>query len=86
MIVSAQVAIYPLRQDRLTPTIAVMSEALEAAGLQPEVGPMSTMVTGEAATVFGALQQGFAKAGARAPVVMTLTVSNACPIEPKEDG
>jgi hypothetical protein len=47
---------------------------------------MSTMVTGEAATVFGALQQGFAEAGARAPVVMTLTVSNACPIEPKEDG
>jgi len=49
MIVSAQIAIYPLRQDRLTPAIAAVSVALRAAGLQPEVGAMSTVVTGEAA-------------------------------------
>jgi broad specificity phosphatase PhoE len=47
MIVSAQVAIYPLRQDRLTPAITAVSVALLAAGLRPEVSPMSTMVTGE---------------------------------------
>ena len=32
MIVSAQVAIYPLRQDRLTPAISAVSAALQAAG------------------------------------------------------
>jgi uncharacterized protein YqgV (UPF0045/DUF77 family) len=82
MIVSAQVAIYPLRQDRLTPAIAAVGRALEAAGLRPEVGPMSTMVTGEAATVFMALEEGFVQAGALGHVVMTVTVSNACPVGP----
>ena len=43
MIVSAQVAIYPLRQDRLTPAIAAVGTALQTAGLQPEVGRMSTI-------------------------------------------
>jgi uncharacterized protein YqgV (UPF0045/DUF77 family) len=80
MIVSAQVAIYPLRQDRLTPAITAVRTALQAAGLRPEVGAMSTMVTGEAAAIFGALQEGFVRAGAAGHVVMTVTVSNACPM------
>lgn len=79
MTVSAQIAIYPLRQERLTPAISGLRDALVAAGLEPEVGAMSTTVTGEAATVFGAIQEGFVRAGAVGHVVMTLTVSNACP-------
>jgi uncharacterized protein YqgV (UPF0045/DUF77 family) len=82
MIVSAQVAIYPLRQERLTPAIAAVSAALQAAGLSPEVGAMSTVVIGEAAVVFGALQEGFVRAAAAGHVVMTVTVSNACPVGP----
>jgi uncharacterized protein YqgV (UPF0045/DUF77 family) len=80
MDVSAQVAIYPLRQDRLTPAIAAVSAALHTAGLRPEVGPMSTIVTGAAADVFRALEDGFLQAGALGHVVMTVTVSNACPV------
>ena len=80
MIVSAQVAIYPLRQDRLTPAISAVSAALQAAGLRPEVGAMSTMVTGEATVVFRALDDAFTRAGALGHVVMTITVSNACPV------
>ena len=80
MIVSAQVAIYPLRQDRLTPAITAVSRALEAPGLRPEVGPMSTMVTGDAETIFGTLAEAFIQAGAVGHVVMTITVSNACPV------
>jgi uncharacterized protein YqgV (UPF0045/DUF77 family) len=80
MIISAQVAIYPLRQERLTPAITAVSAALQAAGLRPDVGAMSTMVTGEAATVFGALADAFVQAGALGHVVMTVTVSNACPV------
>lgn len=82
MIVSAQVAIYPLRQDRLSPAITAVSRALEAAGLRPEVGPMSTVVTGDAATVFRALEEAFVQAGELGHVVMTVTVSNACPVAP----
>lgn len=39
MIISAQVAIYPLRQDRLTPAITAVGRAFEAVGLEPAVGP-----------------------------------------------
>jgi uncharacterized protein YqgV (UPF0045/DUF77 family) len=81
MIVSAQVAIYPLRQERLTPAVTAVSAALQAAGLQPQVGPMSTIVTGEATAIFRALEDAFARAGALGHVVMTVTVSNACPVE-----
>jgi len=80
MIVSVQVAVYPLRQERLAPTIAAVSRALEAAGLRVEVGPMSSMATGEATVVFRALEDAFEEAAARGHVVMTLTVSNACPV------
>jgi uncharacterized protein YqgV (UPF0045/DUF77 family) len=80
MIVSAQVAIYPLRQDRLSPAIAAVSAALRAAGLSPETGPMSTIVTGETATVFYALEAAVVEAGALGHVVMTVTISNACPV------
>jgi uncharacterized protein YqgV (UPF0045/DUF77 family) len=80
MNVSAQVAIYPLRQDRLTPAIAAVRSRLEAAGLRPELGPMSTMVNGEAASIFKALGDAFVEAGALGHVVMTVTVSNACPV------
>jgi uncharacterized protein YqgV (UPF0045/DUF77 family) len=78
--VSAQIAVYPLRQERLTPAIAAVSAALREAGLAPEVGPMSTIVTGDAATVFRAVESAFARAASTGHVVMTITVSNACPV------
>jgi uncharacterized protein YqgV (UPF0045/DUF77 family) len=81
MTISAQLSIYPLRQERLTPAVQAVSTALTDAGLQPEVGPMSTLVTGEAAVVFDALQSAFLAAAATGHVVMTVTVSNACPLE-----
>ena len=82
MIVSAQVAIYPLRQERLSPAVTAVSAALQAAGLRPEVGVMSTLVTGEATAVFRAIEDAFTRAGGLGHVVMTVTVSNACPVEP----
>jgi len=81
MIISAQISIYPLRQDRLSPAIQAVSESLSEHGLQSHVGPMSTVVTGETAAVFGALQEAFARAAAIGHVVMTVTVSNACPVD-----
>jgi uncharacterized protein YqgV (UPF0045/DUF77 family) len=65
---------------RLTPAITAVSAALRAAGLSPEVGPMSTIVTGDATAIFDALQAAFMQAGALGHVVMTVTVSNACPV------
>ncbi len=78
--ISAQVSIYPLRQERLTPAIRAVTAALEARGLDPEVGPMSTQVTGAADTLFAALGEAFVRAASTGQVVMTITVSNACPV------
>jgi uncharacterized protein YqgV (UPF0045/DUF77 family) len=80
MVISAQISIYPLRQERLSPAVEAVSRALSDSGLQPEVGPMSTLVTGEAGLVFTALRAGFEAAAATGHVVMTLTLSNACPV------
>jgi uncharacterized protein YqgV (UPF0045/DUF77 family) len=80
MIASAQISIYPLRQERLGPTIDVVRTALATHRLEPQVGPMSTIVTGEDAVIFAALAEAFSKAAEMGQVVMTVTVSNACPI------
>jgi uncharacterized protein YqgV (UPF0045/DUF77 family) len=80
MPMSAQISVYPLRQDHLSPAIEAVRRALEAHGLHPEVGPMSTFVTGAAEDVFAALQEAFTQAAATGHVVMMITVSNACPI------
>ena len=78
--ISAQVSVYPLRQEHLTPAIEEVAAALRAKGLRAEVGPMSTHVTGAADCVFAALEQAFVRAAAKGQVVMTITVSNACPM------
>jgi uncharacterized protein YqgV (UPF0045/DUF77 family) len=80
MDVSAQISLYPLRQDHLSPTIREMQDVLVAAGLDVACGPMSTMVTGDGAAVFDALKMSFLRAAATGHVVMTATVSNACPV------
>ncbi len=77
---SAQISVYPLRQEHLGPAIEIVRETLEAHGLQAQVGPMSTIVTGETGIVFDALAEAFDKAARTGEVVMTFTVSNACPV------
>jgi uncharacterized protein YqgV (UPF0045/DUF77 family) len=64
----------------LSPAIEAVRRALTVRHLQPEIGPMSTVVTGEGEVVFAALQEAFVQAAATGHVVMTITVSNACPV------
>lgn len=80
MMISAQISLYPLRQDHLSLAIKVVQHVLDAHGLSPEVGPMSTTVTGKEEQVFAALQEAFRRAAVTGHVVMTLTLSNACPV------
>ena len=80
MTASAQIAIYPLRQEHLTPAIEAVQQALRDSGLRAEPGPMSTYVVGEDQAIFTALQEAFARACRLGHVVMTVTISNACPI------
>ncbi len=80
MVASAQIAIYPLRQERLTPAVEAVQQALRGHGLDIQLGPMSTYVLGETDTIFAALQAAFGQATTKGHVVMTITISNACPI------
>jgi len=82
MSVSAQISIYPLRQERLGPAVEAVRLALESRRLEPEVGPMSTFVTGDSESIFAALREAFEQAAETGPVAMVLTVSNACPVDP----
>jgi hypothetical protein len=47
---------------------------------------MSTIVSADVATLFRALADAFAAATARGEAVMTITVSNACPVPPPPRG
>lgn len=80
MTTSAQISVYPLRQEHLGPAVESVRRVLEEHGLTPRVGPMSTTVTGENGIMFAALADAFAKAASNGQVVMTITISNACPI------
>ena len=80
MTASAQIAIYPLRQERLTPAVECVQRALSDHGLTTVPGPMSTYVAGDAETIFAALKEAFARVSGMGHVVMTVTLSNACPI------
>jgi uncharacterized protein YqgV (UPF0045/DUF77 family) len=57
-----------------------MQDVLTAAGLDVTRGPMSTLVIGDGVAVFDALKASFLRAAATGHVVMTATVSNACPV------
>lgn len=78
-LVTAQVSLYPLRQPSLGPVIREAVRTLRAQGLGTRLGEMSTLVWGEEAAVFAALQQAFHQAAGQGEVVMVVTLSNACP-------
>lgn len=80
MTTSAQISVYPLRQEHLSPAVESVRRTLEEHGLTPDVGPMSTAVTGESRIMFAALADAFAKAASSGQVVMAITISNACPV------
>ena len=77
--ITATVAIYPMQQEGWDAVDRAI-EALRAAGVEVEVRTMQTEVTGEAAAVFRALESAFEAAATLGGVVMTVTVSNTCPV------
>jgi uncharacterized protein YqgV (UPF0045/DUF77 family) len=80
----AQVSLYPLRQEVLSPAIDEALRTFQEHDLHVEPGAMSSLVTGENAAIFAALQGAFCRAAEQGQVVMVATFSNACPLPPKE--
>jgi len=84
MKVQAEISLYPLRQNELTKPIRQFIEMLENNKLKVELGPMSTLVTGDSKVVFESLQQAFEQIAEKYEVVLAVKISNACP-EVKKD-
>ena len=84
--ITAQVSLYPLRKETLSPAIDEMLHILREHGLRVEPGAMSSLITGDDAALFAALQEAFRRAAEQGQVVMVTTFSNACPAPRGEDG
>jgi uncharacterized protein YqgV (UPF0045/DUF77 family) len=79
-VVTAQVSLYPLRQESLAPVIGESLQIFQESALEVEPDTMSTLLVGDETTVFGALQEAFHQAAEHSQVVMVVTFSNACPV------
>ena len=84
--IAAQVSLYPLRQASLSPAIDEALQIFREHGLSVEPGAMSTLITGDDAAIFAALQEAFRRVAEQGQVVMVVTFSNACPVPGKMAG
>jgi quercetin dioxygenase-like cupin family protein/uncharacterized protein YqgV (UPF0045/DUF77 family) len=82
---TAQVSLYPLRQDRLAPAIESAIDIWQLRGLDVEPGAMSTLIAGDDGTLWAALRDAFAAAATQGEMVMVITLSNACPWPPQDN-
>ena len=81
--IAAQVSLYPLRQASLSSAIDQALQIFREHGLSVEPGAMSTLITGDDAALFAALQEAFRRVAEQGQVVMLVTLSNACPVSGK---
>jgi len=77
---SAQVSIYPLRAVSLSPIINEALHIFNNYGLEVYPGSMSTLISGKDKIIWSALSDVFTAAVVKGEVVMTITISNACPL------
>jgi uncharacterized protein YqgV (UPF0045/DUF77 family) len=84
-VITAQVSLYPLRQESLAPVIDETLQVFREAALEVEPDTMSTLLFGDETTIFAALQQAFHHAAEQSQVVMVVTFSNTCPVPGKRD-
>lgn len=80
MFLSAQMSIYPLRQEHLSPAIDKAADILKEHELEVNSGLMSSMVSGDDDALFAAIKDIFRQGSEQGDMVMVVTFSNACPI------
>jgi len=79
MKVQAEISLYPLRCNNLTEPIQQFAELLKSDSLKVEIGPMSTLITGDSQAVFENLRKAFERLAKEYKVVVAAKISNACP-------
>jgi uncharacterized protein YqgV (UPF0045/DUF77 family) len=81
--ISAQVSLYPLQQESLSHGINEAQAVFQEYGVHVEPGAMSSLIVGDEAVIFAALQEAFRRVAGQGHVVMVVTFSNACPVPGK---
>lgn len=82
--IAAQVSLYPLGKEDLSPAIDEALRIFGQQGLEVIPGSMSTLITGDDEAIFSALQTALRRASEQGRVVMVVTFSNACPLPESE--
>lgn len=77
--IQATLAAYPLQQAGYDAVHRAI-DALRLSGVSVETQRMYTMIAGDQQAVFQALQAAFDAAASLGLTVMTVTISNACPV------
>jgi uncharacterized protein YqgV (UPF0045/DUF77 family) len=78
MKVQTEISIYPLKTTELSSPVGEFCRILQAQGLEVQIGPMSSFVSGECKDLFKAVQEAFERLAEKYQVVMTAKISNAC--------
>jgi uncharacterized protein YqgV (UPF0045/DUF77 family) len=85
MVVSVQFSVYPLRDTHLSRAIEKAVKILRDSKLPVEMGSMSSVTYGNSGTVFKAFQKIYDELASDAHIVITMTISNACPVPIKTE-
>lgn len=84
-IISVQISVYALDGD-VRATVHAYLDALDATGIERDTGTMSTVVWGEADTVWSALRTAYEAVASAHPVIVNTTFCNAAPSPAKASG
>jgi uncharacterized protein YqgV (UPF0045/DUF77 family) len=77
-VVTAQVSLYPLRQESMAPVLHDTLEILRESALEVQPDAISTLLVGDENAIFAAVQQAFHHAAEQGQVLMVVTLSNTC--------
>lgn len=77
--IQATIAVYPLGEEGFR-AIDRAIDAIAATGVEFEVRAMHTELRGEGDIVFRAIRAAYDAAAATSGVVVTVSISNACPL------
>jgi uncharacterized protein YqgV (UPF0045/DUF77 family) len=80
MKVRAEISLYPLKTTELSSPIDEFCRILQAQGLEVQIGPMSSSVYEESKDLFNTIQKAFEQLAEKYQMVMTVKISNACPL------
>ncbi|MBN1196134.1 MAG: thiamine-binding protein [Candidatus Aminicenantes bacterium] len=83
MRIQAELNFYPLGTDAVGERVQTFVDGLSLPGISVYPGAMSTVIAGEEAKVFQALQHCFSQSAQAGSVVLCARFSNACPLPGK---